>query len=670
MRTGETVLTGNPHIDYGDLRLTADEIRVNPQTHVATARGHAILTQGPRRLLADEITYHSDTGVYEVGEVRLGEFPVYVSGSSATGDAKGVTIRDAHVTATEPGELVPTLRAAQLFFSADRTVHIESASIGIGRVRPIPVHGFDQNIRHPVLPYATLTGGYRHSLGVFVLAGLHIPLNEFFRLGGDLGLYSSRGIMAGPSGAYSGTVGDDTFTGAFRSGFIHDYGTRSTDILGRPVPPRRGFVEWQHQQQLGEHLAITGQLNYWRDSEVLRDFRPSEFFRVQQPDSFIESVYAGDNYLVSLFARFQPNSYQVVQQRLPELRFDLLPLAVGNGFVERFQASFASLRDDPPSPAPLNPTPGPDLHSDRLDAYYSLSRPIAPTAWFAFTPVVGGRLTHYSNTSGNRGDYTRALGEIGFDTELRTSGTWDYKNKQWKIDGLRHLLTPKLSYRYIPEADKGAAYIPPIDRLSFSTYLQPLGLGDIRNLDTLHATNTLRLGFDNTLQTRDATYGSRDLLRFNVANDFLFDRAPGERDVSRIHTDLAIMPARWLELGVYQSFTPQDFTLQEFNTGVTLRDGAEWTVRFASNFLRDHNDDAHPGLNDYYIQASKRLNEVYEAVGRIRYDARTRRFIEQAYGIRQNVGNTWSVEYIVTLYNGPRRESNFGLSVRIDAIRF
>jgi LPS-assembly protein len=55
---------------------------------------------------------------------------------------------------------------------------------------------------------------------------------------------------------------------------------------------------------------------------------------------------------------------------------------------------------------------------------------------------------------------------------------------------------------------------------------------------------------------------------------------------------------------------------------------------------------------------------------RLRYDERQRRFNEQIYGIRQNIGNTWSVDYTISLYGGDRRESRFGFNVRIDAIRF
>jgi LPS-assembly protein len=479
------------------------------------------------------------------------------------------------------------------------------------------------------------------------------------RLGADLGVYTSRGVMFGPSGRYFSAENPEVLHGYFRSGYINDHGDKKTDLLGRPIPENRAYAEWQHQQQLAPNLTLNAQLNWWKDSEVLRDFRPRAFFPVQEPDTFVESVYSGANYLVSAFARFQPNRFHRVQERLPEVRFDLLPYPLGNGFYQRLNASVAVLREDPI-------LTGVTLRSDRLDAYYGLERPITPTDWLAFTPVVGGRLTHYFNAEEGtvaHGNYLRLLGEVGADLAVRTSGIFEYKNPQWKIDGLRHLLTPRLSYRYIPEAEKGRINIPQIDRETFSTYLPPLGLGDVRNIDDLHGTNTLRLGIDNTIQTRDAVHGSRDLLVFNVANDLRFRRRPGERDVSEVHTELALMPARWLQVDVYESFAPRNLSLREFNSGITIRDARVWSVRFGNNFLRHE-------IQDYSIDGRMRLNERYEAVTRLHYDARRHRFNEQSYGIVQNLGNTWLVSYNVSLYSGRRRESGFGFSVQIDTVRF
>jgi LPS-assembly protein len=464
--------------------------------------------------------------------------------------------------------------------------------------------------------------------------------------------------MFGPSGDYTSPDDPAALAGSFRSGFINDHGDKQTDVLGRPVPENRGYFEWEHRQQLGDNLSLAGQLNYWKDSEIVRDFRPDAFTNVQQPDSYVESVYTGKNYFVSLFARVEPNNFEVVQQRLPELNFDLLPLAVGGGVYEQFHAGAALLREDPPAGGPV-------LRSDRLDAYYGLTRPLAPTDWLSFTPVAGARITHYANTEGAlvNGDTTRTLGELGFDAQLRSSATFDYKNDIWKIDGLRHLFTPILSYRYIPEGGDGRSHIPLIDRQAFTTYLPPLGLDVTRNIDDLHALNTLRLGFDNTLQTRDPVYGSRDLLTLNTAADYHFQRQPGDKSVSTVHTEFALMPAPWVRLDLYETFDPQSVSQDEFNSGLTLRDGDAWSLHFQNEYLRHD-------TQEYTLDGTRRLNEAYELVGRLQYDARQRRFVEQALGVRQSLGRNWRLDYTVSLYDGPRREGHFSLNVQIKTIGF
>jgi LPS-assembly protein len=654
-------LAGDVRFEGEGILLTADTARYEEATETITASGRVVFTRGPARLLADKLTYRRTDGRFSAENIRLGSPPYFAEGASAEGTPREITVTKARVSYGEPGVWQPTFTADRIVFAPGEQVRTENASAGIGHTQPLPFPKFQHRFKQPFDASVTLNGGFRRSLGAYVEAGVLVPVSETLRVGPDLGLYTARGVMAGPAARYENADDPEKLRGAFHSGYIRDHGDRNTDLLGRAIQPDRAWAEWQHRQQLAPNLTLNAQLNWWKDSEVLRDFRPRAFFPVQEPDSFVEAIYGGENYFVTAFARVQPNRFHRVQERLPELRFDLLPLVLPGGFVERFHASAAALREDPVGGV------GAALRSERLDAYYQLTRPIAATEFFALTPVAGGRVTHYTGQRGaalrNPGAYTRTLGELGLDAALRASGTFDYKNPKWKIDGLRHLVTPRLSYRYIPEANKGRARIPQIDRESFSTYLQPLGLGDRRNIDDLHATNTLRLGLDNLLQTRDARDGSRDLVMLNVATDLRFRRPPGVRDFSEVHAELALTPAPWLQVDVYQSFAPRNLTLREFNSGITIRDGRAWSVRFSNNFLRRQ-------LEDYAIDGRLRINERFEALTRLHYDVRKRRFNEQAYGVAQNLGNTWLISYTVSLYEGRRRESSFGFNVQVDTVRF
>lgn len=662
-----TVFTGDARLTYDGALLVADSISYDPKTQLARAIGHVSLTRGTRRLLADELTYNLENRSYTAKDLRAGEDPVYMSGSAVEGSDDKIVIRDAVLTFAEPGLLSPSLKASSVTYIPGDSIKAEKARLGVGPVLPIPVPFYDQSVKDPLLSHATVRAGFNSNLGGFLELGLLAPLNRTVQLGGDLNVYTKRGVMFGPATSYKSSSADNTFRGSLRSGYISDDGDRGNDLRLNPIPQDRGYVSWEHYQTIGQHVTFLGQVNYWSDSDVIRDFREQDFLDVQTPDNFLEGYYTGDNYVVSAFTRFQPNSYHVVQRRLPEIRFDGLPVEAGSGIYHRVNASIASLEDNslPAFSDPVN----------RVDTYYALTRPFGPREWLSVKPVAGARFTYYDRAMGGRDDYSRVLGEIGFDADLQASSTYDYKNERWDIDGLRHLVKPYVSYRAIANADQGRAFIPPVDRTAFSTYLQPLGLGDRRDIDTLGKTNTLRLGIDNALQTRDATYGSRNLAELDVATDWRLDRASGQDHFSAIQSQLALTPANWLRFDVYTNITPGDLTLQEINTGVTFRDPGVWSVRIGTDYLQSDPAAAFPaggvvGMQEYTVDLRYFLNEAYEVLAQLRYDSRASRFSQQSLGLRQNIRNLWFIDYVLTFREGDTRSGSTGFSVSVELAKF
>ncbi len=653
------IYSGNVRLGWQDIVITTDELRYQDSTKEVTVPGRFVLNRGPRRLVAGSGSYNLATGALTARNLRLGQFPVYVSGDSAEGTLDELTFTNALVLFRENASYTPSLSARKLTYRQGKVVVAEDVRIGLLGGRFIRLPHIEQTLDAAFISYFSGKAGYRHSLGVFSAAGLHLPVAPGLQLGAEGGAYTARGLMIGPAGSYERESADSSLQGWFRSGYINDHGDRKTDVLGRPVPEERAFVEWRHRQRAGERLTLNGEFNHWRDSEVIRDFRPKAFHPVQQPDSFLEGAYAADNFVLSAFARVHPNRFHRVIERLPEVRFDLLPLALPGGFHERFEAGAAVLEED----AFLA---GPRRETTRLDAYYGLARPVALAPWFTFTPVAGGRVTHYTDATGGRANHTRTLGEAGFDARLVASGTFDCKNEVWEIEGMRHLVEPMLSYRYAPEAGDGRLFIPPLDRRVFATYLQPLSIADSRNLDDLQRLDTLRLQFNNTLQTRDKVYGSRNLAAFNLAADHWFTRADnrlGRKGLSDIHAELSLTPAPWLKLAVYERFDPHRANQNELNSVVELIDQEWWSVRLASHYLR--ND-----YEEYSLDTSVRLNEVWDVAARWRYDAKRSRLNEQTYGLWQRLGQTWAVKYEVSFFEGPRRESSFGFNVEVDLLKF
>jgi LPS-assembly protein len=655
------VYRGNARAEFQDVVFLADEIRWHRPSQTATASGDTVLQRGDLRLIAEQLTYELASQTYRLREVRLGRDPYFFSGDTVAGDANEITFTDAALSYGEPNAWAPTLRAKTLTYDpVNQRIRTTGGRVGMGPLTWLPLPGVSLPLGGPDLFEITFDGGASNRLGLFGRIGATVPIGEVWRAGADVGIYTNRGVMAGPALGYD-QIGEDgtAVFGRFTSGYIRDSGDQGdlgVDNLGRPIDPDRGVISWEHRQTITPSLSFNAELNYWSDSEVLRDFRPGDFFPVQVPDTFAELNYHRGNTVAGAFIRAQPNDFQVIRERLPELTWELLPSPVSHGIIQQAQSSFVGLREDPIGGAA-------NLSTSRFDAYYGLSRPWSPAEWFTFNPIAAARVTHYTDAVGGKSAYTRTLSEVGFDAALRFAGTFETQNKRWGIDGLRHLITPRISYRFIDDADKGAAFIPPIDRRVFATYLEPLSLGSRRQIDDLTATNNVRLSVDQRLQTRDIDYGSRDLVHLNLAIDSRFDSAPNARTLSALHSELRLSPAPFLDFELYHRATPGDWTMRELNTAITLHNADQWELQVASHYLESD-------IQEFIGSFAYRFNEVWQGYTRLHFDARRDRFVEQTYGMRQTIANRWAIGYEISFFEGQRREADFGFALRFDAVTF
>ncbi len=670
----ESVFTGDARLAHESLVLTADEITYRPSERLAIARGHVVITRSDQRLVSEVVRYHLDTRTFTVGRFRVGQQEVLAEGTGAEGNPRKLDIVDATVSFGEPEPLNPVVRSGLMTYShpdnQPDTVQLQKNRLGIGSVNVLPLPTFVESPSAPTLSGFEAQAGFGGKLGTYLDLTVTAPASSSTALGAELGLFTKRGVLFGPVARYKARDADGVGAqGSLRTGYIEDQGDTGLDIVDRPIDSSRGFVDWEHHQLFTPRLSLDGRVNYWTDSEVTRDFRRDDFNKVQAPDNWLETAFSGENYVVSAFTRVRTNDFSVVQERLPELRVDFLPVELGRGVYHRLNAGVAVLKENPVLAVPT-------ITSKRADLYYGLTRPFSPREWFSLTPVAGVRVTHYADTALGSADsaYTRSIGELGFDAKaFEHSATWDYKNQRWGINGLRHIATPRLSYRFSPTADNGRVHIPVIDDDVFSTYLRPIGIADQRNIDQLPATDTVRLGYDHVLQTRDKIYGSRNLAQLSLAADeHLSAEAARSQGVLRNHTDLhtffALTPVHWLRYDFYNRSVVQSGKTTEFNTGLTLKDADVWSFRLGTDYLEDPVKAR--VIEQYTADFTRRLNEIYSARIQLRYDFRASVFTEQNYIVRQRLSHFWLMNYVFSLQDGNGREGGFAFTVRVETTAF
>lgn len=667
------IARGDARLDVDNARVRADTITYYQEFGLADALGNVVVSRDGARLLADRMSFDTEKSTISLDVLRTGQWPYYISGVNAGGSTDHLEINGATICYGDPSPfgLNVTSEKVEYIDDGEKRVKMHGATLKVGNVPFFYLPAYTYYIG--TAPYfLDIDGGTDNELGAYLQTTTLFPVTSWLRLGANLDYYSRRGPLAGPTAQYVYNSAQHRIVGALSTGAINDSITRDRDILGNPIPSDRGFAEWRHKHHIGDRFTATAQISYWSDSEVTRDFRDDYYRDNQNPDSFIEGVYAGDNYFVSAFGRLSPNNFQIIQERLPEIRLDLLPVPIFNtGIYHRASASYAMLREDYSDFSPILED---ETEADRFDLTYRIERPFLLTDWLTFTPLAGARFTQYHNQSIDsdfaagsalvEDSYSRDIFEVGFDLEARAYASYPTSNKTWEIDGLRHLVRPVIRYRYYSDPDS-INEIATIDRQAFDLDRPLLDLSDLRNIDSLAESHLVRLGVENLYQTRAEGYGSRTLAALNFYQDVIFEKNTrydgDEQDTFNASwVELIIQPAPWLKFDLASRFKTESFTLEELRTRTSIMSGEIWEVGLSTDLLNNQ-------IDQYRLDFIYRLNERYAFLMDTRFDADTGDFTRFSVGIRSRIGSTWEVLYALTFREDARRESDveFNISLKL-----
>ncbi len=647
---------GNALLKYNDILVEADEVKYLRNENIIEANGKIRLTNNDLRLAGDKLSYQLNTGHFKLDTFRIGVPPYHGEGNSLNGTKEKINLGKSTIYLQTPGAWALNIKSSAATLYSTERLEAKDVTFRIGRLPFFYLPKISQPLKESMIRFKGNIG-HRSNLGAYFQSDILFPINDSLRIGSALDIYTQRGLLIGPAVDYSLKNKRHSIESRFRSGYIDDHGNKGTDVAGNNISEDRFYIEYKHQQSFDNRFYLNSSISIWEDSETERDFRPDLFRDNQQPDSFIEGTYIGKNFFLSTFTRIKPNDFQAGLERLPEFRFDSIPTPILNSNIyQSINAGIARLVEHPLSGAPK-------IESNRYDLLYSLTDNFKFRNSLTIRPVSSFRLTHYSNTTGDRKNFTRIMGEFGFDAEFQYQGIWNYQNTKWKINGLRHLLRPNFSYRYHPGGLSGNNDIIAADRDVFTTSLPSIDLTDIRHIDELIDQHTLRFGLENLLQTRDDTYGSRDLLELNFYQDLNLTTNPGEDEWAFFYTQFASQPAPWLSVHLTSRITPENLTLQDISSGISVNDGDIWKLTFSSVYLQNE-------IDQYYLTFDYRINNKWKMGAKWRFDARLDELTEQRYALRQRIANAWDIEYHVSIHNGSTREDETSIGVKFYLLQF
>jgi len=666
----------------GDAELSADLIRMDVAAGTIVAEGNVAYTSPKLRLLGERARVDAKAGVVEAEKVRLGRFPAYFFAESFRMDRDGQTMTDVLAWRNEPSDSGMAVRVGQIRYA------VETDRLALDHVQPllagapilyIPHYGQKGYRELPVDVYLRVRDDERQgiSLQTTVTVAADGPLGKGLLLDG----YSKSGILIGPSFTYDNRRVADrgmTWRSSLAAGYIDDQSDLAAqpDAYGRTPDSRRFFVLADAVGNRADGLNVAAQLQALSDPEALEDFRSKWRQSAQLPQSFAEvsAPIAGGR--ASVLVSGKTDDFRDVVQRLPEARWDLAETNLGARRLRgRSWISVARLSERPSEDLPLLAGPGQptfasvtgaagSIELTRVDGYAGLVQTVPHQDWLSIRPVAGIRSTWWDEGLGGSA-VGRTLGQFGLDTEITATGTWDFDSPRWGVRGLRHTLRPFLGWRTYPELDGAAGEIPRMDRSSLADPNMPmLDLSERRDTDTLDDWQAAQIGVRNSLETRDARQGTREILRADLFMDWRQPRNGGEEDHS-LYTHLAWKPSDWLSVETLLRTSGESDETTGALTWATLRSGDLWSLALGYADLRQAQDD-----NQAFAQLDLRLNSAYSLRVGGTFDLIDQRFMERRLLLVQKVGSSWNLEYGLSSRRTTTGNDNLGFTVRVRLFKF
>lgn len=448
--------------------------------------GQVSISQGGREVLRCDSMHFAtadDRTVMRGAELRLwGTNPegisrvLVVRGDELVKQGKRITGRDVSATACTAGDphIEAVLGEVEIIEREnDFEVRGRSGVLTIGGVGllPLPNASFFSSDQTN-LPIKGASAGYSSKEGVQLevqLGGSANPLggalHEYFtgrpaeEFRGDwystVGYNESRGVPSEHGLSY-GVPG--LYRGQFDSFYLHDYGENIREITreldGTLITKKDRYkISTENRLYLDENTTLDLTLMRLGDAAVYSEFFTGEYRTAERPETTVHLRHGVENRLVTVTGRFNTNEFSYESDRsLADSFSEELPLATFHMFSE----PIATLPYDVPVLLTSGGSIGylrnnfdntlPEYMQDsfRVDEELEIATPfqLGP---IAVRPFATARVTYYGDTVAGDEATRWAFGQ-GISVGTRLARTWSWTDDQGNQTGLRHVMSPEISF--------------------------------------------------------------------------------------------------------------------------------------------------------------------------------------------------------------------------------
>ena len=388
----------------------------------------------------------------------------------------------------------------------------------------------------------------------------------------------------------------------------------------------RGLGELQEHIPIKRFAGIDNiQLDFVYGHESDRDFNleyfPLNYNRQSQSQALASARKASDDYSLEFLFRTNPENFDSSPPRSPfdygtftgyepSLTYSTLPKDIGWGVYMSSEEQAARMRRyferDIYNQA--------NFDSGRLYGKVDFARPTKAFCFLNVTPHVGAQGMLYDNSrEGDPGGFVGRDGikgnaisqgalTYGLDLDTRIYGTFcDFKNDALGIEGMRHIIEPRISFRGVS-----------------NTVNDPVKILDFDEVDDLMRQNLITFSFDQTFQTKIPVANGETRTISVGGFDTALDVYPSNTDeqrllggntfgMLRLESFLRVLDVVRLDAGV--GFNPQNFTAETAQYKITIDPHDRWRMEFSERFNYSDLSRAITGSDQYHLRAEYELSD-------------------------------------------------------------
>lgn len=475
---------GGVSVTKGTDVLTCDRLRMDLSNNVAYAEGNVVLMRGKDKSTGTTMTYDfaNRKASVDAFEGSSPPFKVWALNAEQRG-TNVVVLRDAVLSTctNHKDHLHFYIKARTLTVTQGESLKISGATWYLGPVPVFYLPGWYRNLNSRF--GFRVKPGYASRWGGYLLTSCLVEPTPWLDAETHIDYRTRRGFAGGQDLRWRS--GDGSSVGFLSGYYANDLDPvdAEDDPVAEDLDSERFRLHLVHEWKFTTRDKVMLSLDCLSDTDVVEDFFGRQSRRERLPENHIAMVHRGDGFSAGLRYSRRLNDFYSTVDRMPEATLTLFRMPIASSGLYYEADSSASWLEQTMA-AHLEADP---YSSGRADVKNRISYPMVPFRGVSLVPRVGYRFTYYSDTPDGTGEggaagggVLRRIPEYGMSASMRIFKVWPEETRP-----LRHIVEPYADYT----------------RLLAPSEL-PENLYQFDEIDALDATNVVRVGVRNTLQTK------------------------------------------------------------------------------------------------------------------------------------------------------------------------